>query len=451
MLKSSQYIKIAEYVAIIAASISIIVAIATKKIILAVVFVLVALVINLINRTSFHRSRQSSSLSVRIKYLEAEITELKEQVALISRQLTSTPTPTKEDPYFPSWQLAKPQSSPRSQQSLPSPSQKKPPVWKYTQTLREHTNLVSSVAISPDGKLLASASWDRTLRLWSLSTGNLIDYLNAHEQGLLTLTFARLNSEGTTQINLATGGFDQTIKLWKIEDIEENNPRITSIDRFTGHIGSVRSLVVTPDGKNIISGSYDRTIKQWSLESKEILRNWNEESGAINAIALSSDGQILASGSSSGQITLWELEKGKLICQITSNLSSVESLAISPYSQTIAAGCVDGTIKFWETIDLRSGKEPTLDKIISAHSGEVTSLIFSRDESILISGSVDGTIKIWHSDSTKLLSLLQKTTDSQEQTSAGVVSLALSPDEEFIVAAKVDGTIDIWQQTKNKQ
>ena len=328
MFKSPHYLKIVEYISISAASISLLVAVASKETFLASILVLVALVINLINRLRPVASRSKLSVSVRLEELERQIAELKTEIARLSHQLTdSEELLISQQPS----QERSPQTKAAATQAI-SISQQPPkaPQWNCIRTLREHTDSVSSVAISPNGQLLASVSWDKTIALWSLDKGNIIDRLTGHSQGLLTVTFA-----GNY---LATGSFDQTIKLWEINERAPDELRITSIDRLTEHNGSVRSLAVTPDNQTIISGSYDRTMKQWQLDNRRLLRTWRDESGAVSAIAITQDGKIVASGSSSGQITLWQLDREEPLDVLTDNLSSVASVAFSPDGKTLAIG-----------------------------------------------------------------------------------------------------------------
>ncbi|MEH2219293.1 MAG: hypothetical protein V7K72_19650 [Nostoc sp.] len=118
--------------------------------------------------------------------------------------------------------------------------------------LEGHSDNVISVSFSPDGKTLASGSWDKTIKLWNLETRKGIRTLNGHSNSVYGVSFS---PDGKT---LASGSWDKTIKLWNLETGKE-------ILTLTGHSNTVNSVSFSPDGKTLASGSYDNTIKLWNL------------------------------------------------------------------------------------------------------------------------------------------------------------------------------------------
>ena len=380
----------------------------------------------------------SYSLPERVEHLEKSFAQLRAEISRISRQL--------ED----SEEIALTETEPRSS-AIQAASTSVPPAqnWNWINTLKDHSESVTALAISSDGKLLASASWDRTLKLWSLANGNLIDTAVEHSQGLLAVTFTGYGDRNrqAQSYALATGSFDQTIKLWSIEPRERDDLILTFNRTLTGHTGSIHALAIAPDSQILVSGSYDQTIKQWDLDRGEMLTSSYDELGAIYAIALDRESQFIASGGGDGRITLWQLSSGERLGFLPGNVSSVESLAISPDGQTLAAGCVDGTIKFWqlEPDIFQSGREPLPSRVIPAHVGQVMSLAFSADGQTLFSSGADGRIKIWHPDSTQALAVL--TLDDHEgDRLTPVFSLTLSPDGQLLAAGGAGGTIKIWRR-----
>lgn len=300
------------------------------------------------------------------------------------------------------------------------------PTWSYLNILKGHSDWVSSLAISPDGKILASGSFDKTIKLWDLSTTQLIHTLSKHTKGVVCIA---ISPDGKT---LASGGWDKTIKLWNLSTGE-------LIGTLKGHTGSVQSLAITADSKTLISGSFDQTIKLWCLERGEFLGNLAEQAGHISALALGGDGQTLASGGGDGMITLRQLDparvetKSTFTLTLNGNLSSVGSLLISPDDQILAASCTDGNVKFWQ---LATGE---LVNILHGHTGPVTSAVFSLNSPTLISGSADGTIRTWNLKTGKQLAILP------HSSAVSVMSVAISPDGHLIAGGTADNMIKIWQ------
>lgn len=117
-------------------------------------------------------------------------------------------------------------------------------------TLTGHSHIVSSLAISADGKLLVSGSWDQTIKIWHLETGKLIRTLKGHRDQVYAIALSP-----DEQI-IASASADQTIKLWYLETGE-------LLATFTGHSHTVTALAFTDSGEMLVSGSLDKTIKIW--------------------------------------------------------------------------------------------------------------------------------------------------------------------------------------------
>jgi len=157
------------------------------------------------------------------------------------------------------------------------------PVSTSIQTLAGHTDTVWSVAISPDGETLASASGDRKINLWNVQTGELLRTLSGHTAGVRTLAIA------ADRHTLVSGSEDQTLKVW---DLPSGKLQQT----LSGHTGRVLSVAISPDGQILASGSEDETLKIWNLNSGELQRTLVGQSDWVNAVAIASDGQTLVAG-----------------------------------------------------------------------------------------------------------------------------------------------------------
>ncbi|MEI1376705.1 serine/threonine protein kinase [Nostoc sp. UHCC 0926] len=286
-------------------------------------------------------------------------------------------------------------------------------------TLQGHGNSVLSVAISPDGKTIASSGGDRTIKLWNLATGKAISLLNGHSQQVNVVV---ISPDGKT---LVSGSDDNTIKIWNLTTRKQ-------IRTLQGHSDSVHALAISADSETLVTGSDDNTIKIWDLATGEQIRTLVGHTFWVRSVAISPDGVILASGSFDKTIKIWNLTKGYPIRTLEGNSQTVTTVAISPDGRTLASASRDRTIKLW---NLPTGKEI---RTLAGHGNTVTSVAFSADGKILASASRDRTIKLWNPATGEEILTLAGHTNT-------VTSVAFSPDGKTLVSGSEDNTIKIWR------
>ena len=288
--------------------------------------------------------------------------------------------------------------------------------------LRGHTNPVFSVAFSPDGKTLASGSYDDTIRLWEVATGAEIRELTGHTGNVYGVAFS---PDGRI---LASGSYDDTIRLWEVATGVE-------IRELAGHTGSVHGVAFSPDGRILASGSYDDTIRLWEVATGKEIKELTGHTGSVNGVAFSPDGKTLASGSSDETITLWEADTWKEIRKLTGHFEGISSVTFSPDGQLLASGSYsyERTIRLWEVATGAEIRE------LTGHTGGVYGVAFSPDGRILASGSEDDTVRLWEVATGEEIRILTDHTGN-------VNDIIFSPDGELLASGSSDNTVRLWRK-----
>ncbi|KAJ7356508.1 WD40-repeat-containing domain protein [Mycena albidolilacea] len=282
-----------------------------------------------------------------------------------------------------------------------------------------HRDGVTCLAISPDGRKLASASKDTFVRIWDVEIGHCILETAGHTTPVLSVAFSPDGSQ------LVSAAEDGSIRVWDVQT------GLTLV-QFVGHSGAVNSVVYTTDGERVVSGSKDATIRIWSIESgqEEVSLYCQSE---VLSLSISPGGTTLVSGSVRGVVQLWDIAQHKCTREVlhlghTSTLSTVFSLDAS----RIAIGRWDRQVNIWNTST--GVAETTL-----YHRGYASSVAFSPDGSLVASGCGDGLIRIWKVSSGKLLGELDKHPMDSE-----VGAVVFSADGRRLFSASADATIRVW-------
>jgi WD40 repeat protein len=267
------------------------------------------------------------------------------------------------------------------------------PTGKSVYTLVGHSSTVHSVAISADKKTIVSGSDDGTIKVWNTATGELIRTVkdSASQRNAVTkIQSVSISQDGQ---KFVSGGDDRTVKIWQLETGK-------LVQTLHGHSHKVEVVAIAPDNQKIVSGSDDGTIKIWHLETGKLIRTIHGYFGAIYALDISANGQTIVSGHGQKQIKIWQLETGELVRTLYGNFGAVYAVAISPDSKTVATADFLGDSLGHQTVAIQLWDIATGELIhtLPEYSNRILALCFSPDGKTLISASEDKTIKIWQCD-----------------------------------------------------
>ncbi|MFH8936537.1 nSTAND1 domain-containing NTPase [Streptomyces griseosporeus] len=303
-----------------------------------------------------------------------------------------------------------------------------------------HTGAVYLTSFSPDGKLLATASYDRTVRLWNVADPTRPEPLGGPLTGHGSwVSSAVFSPDGRT---LASAGDDGTIRRWDVTDPAHPRPLGTPLD---GHEGTIYLIAFSRDGRVLASAGEDRTVRLWDVADParpRALAALTGHDAAVRSVAFGPDGRTVATGGDDGAVRLWDvadLAKPRELTTLAGHSGTVHSVAFSPDGRALASGAADDTVRLWNTAD--PSRARALGGPLTGHTGPVWSVAFSPDGELLAAASADSTASLW--------TVVDPAHPAQigEPLAGGsgeMYALGFSPDGRTLATGSGDSKVRLW-------
>lgn len=292
------------------------------------------------------------------------------------------------------------------------------------ETLGLISNVVSALAIAPDGSFAVAGNRNASMQLWDVKSGQELRRLKGgHDEAITAVAVTNDNRY------IVSASTDATLGLWDLQ-VEKN----THVWTFEGHREAITSLDMSKDSQIVISGSRDATVRLWNPMTRENFWTFWDDHGhkdVVTAVDFGLNGRFLVSASLDMSLRMWDVETAKCLRTYEGHIKEVTCLAVTPDGRMAASGGKDEVVLLWELGTSRCFLT------FKGHEGSVLAVTMTPDGQFLVSGGEDRTVRLWSLKTGKLLRTLSGHAGS-------VTSLAITPDGRFVVSGSHDRTLRLW-------
>ena len=328
-----------------------------------------------------------------------------------------------------------------------------------------HTDTIRALAFNPDGRTLATGSWDGGIKVWDIESGALL-WTSWYSDNIECLVFSpdgqTLASGGgdaviqfwdaTSGIHrqtlsnqngpvfvlawspdgslLASGSIDGVIRLWE----QPFGPSEPSVRRLSGHTSWVFGLAFAPDGRTLASGSWDATVRLWDVGSGRMRQTLTGHTERVRAVAWSPDGHVLTSCGFDHMIWLWDVDQGSYRMGLYGHTAGVYALAFTPDSRSLLTCSEDGTIRMWEV------ERGQCTYLLQGYAVSLYDVAWSPDGTRLASAGSNMEVTLWEGEGLTVPRLLRGHRSL-------VFGVAWSPDGRWLASSGLDNAIRLWDAT----
>lgn len=281
-----------------------------------------------------------------------------------------------------------------------------------------HGGMVRGLAVSPDGSLILTASFDYSARLWDFGSQNELGALIGHTGPVNAVSFL---PDGERALS---AGDDGALIVW---DVRSNN----ALYRFKGHTARVADVAVSPSGEVAATASWDGTVRVWDLTGQTEV-NRLAVGTAVTAVAFAPDGVSIFAGDKNGRIGVWNASSGAVVHELAAHDMALTDMAVSPDGTRLLSAGIDETVRLW---DIETREEM---RTLRGHDGPVLGVAFSPDGRKALSAGRDGTVILWALDTGNAVRWI-------EAHDGPAWAVAFSHDGRFGLSAGSDETVRAWR------
>jgi WD40 repeat protein len=287
--------------------------------------------------------------------------------------------------------------------------------------LKGHADTVDTVAVSPDGSVIATGSFDKTIKLWDAAGKEIRTFagMTGHQGQILSVAFSAKGDQ------LASGGADNTAKIW---DIPTSTPGKTF-----AHAGAVNRVAVAADGKTFALAGADGVIKVFPLGEEKGALELKGHVGAVKSLAYTANNTALVSIGADKTVRFWNPTDGKALAKYDAGTADLTALAVNPNNAAAYTTSADGVLRFWQM------PPPPLPKSPAPAKDAITHLIMTADGGTALYASAD-----------KTATLLPLATGTPAGTYTGakgaIEAIAMTADQNTIAAGSADGSVILWDK-----